>query len=157
MIAFRQFYSYFYLAECLGEQSDLTEGLRFENRPGLFGVDPQYADDTTFGGTGKLGKERLDKIENQIPTLLKKFNRLYNQTSQKKEKYQIPKPAPAPEPPPTWEDLENHKNDKILWSDLDYLTYQPPKKKDDTPDWKKCKLPGSCLDTWVGLKKILKT
>ena len=84
---------------------------------------------------GDLGKERLNKIENQVPTQLKKYNLQSNES--KKEKYQIPKPTPAPEPPQTWEELEKVKNDKILWSDLDYLTYQPPQKKDDTPDWKK--------------------
>ena len=65
----------------------------------------------------------------------------------KKEKYIIPKPAPPPAPAPTWEEIENHKYDKPLWSELDYILYQPPPKKDNTPNWKNCKLLGSLLDT----------
>ena len=100
---------------------------------------------------GEPGRKRLKEVEEKIPTQLKKFNLQSNES--KKEKYQIPKPAPAPIPPPTWEDIENHKNDRILWSELDFLTYQPPPKKDDTPDWKKCKLLGSCLDTKTDIKR----
>ena len=145
----------FYLAECLSEENNLTEDLKFErnkNKNHSYNVDPQYADDTTFGGVGEEGRERLEKIEEKIPKQLAKYNLQSNES--KKEKYQIPKPPPDPEPPPTWEELEAHKNDKPLWSDLDYLiNFQPPPKIDKTPDWKKCKLLGSCLDTATDIER----
>ena len=49
---------------------------------------------------------------------------------------------------PPMDTLLAHKNDKILWSGLDWLVnYKPPPEKDLTPDWKTCKLLGSLLDT----------
>ena len=45
------------------------------------------------------------------------------------------------------EPLIAHKNDKILWSELDWVVNYKPPVKDTTPDWKNCKLLGSLLDT----------
>ena len=43
---------------------------------------------------------------------------------------------------------------KPLWSDLDYLiNYKTTPKEDKTPDWKKCKLLGSCLDTKTDIER----
>ena len=67
--------------------------------------------------------------------------------------YEIPKPPPSPPPHPTLDELLKHKNDKPRWSDLDYLVNYSPKIKDNTPDWKQCKLLGSLLDTESDIKR----
>ena len=75
-----------------------------------------------------------------------------------KQRYEVPKPPPEPPPAPTFEELLLHKNDKIIWSDLDWLTnYNPLQNKDNTPDYRKCKLLGSLLDTEkdIDRRKIL--
>ena len=45
------------------------------------------------------------------------------------------------------ETLIKHKGDKHRWSELDWLVDYHPEVKDDTPDWRHCKLLGSKLDT----------
>ena len=65
----------------------------------------------------------------------------------KTEKYQIPKPPPPDPPKPSMETLLKHKDDKPLWSELDWLFNYYPKIKDKTPDWRDCKLLGSKLDS----------
>ena len=45
------------------------------------------------------------------------------------------------------EELLIHKNDKPLWSDLDWLVNYKPKQEDKTPDWHYCKILGSYLGT----------
>ena len=59
-------------------------------------------------------------------------------------RYQIPKPPP---PKPSIETLRQHKDDKVLWSELDWLINYTPPVTDKTPDWRNCKLLGSKLDT----------
>ena len=42
----------------------------------------------------------------------------------------------------------NHKNDKPLWSELDWITnYKIPEPINTSPDWETCKLLGSFLET----------
>ena len=65
----------------------------------------------------------------------------------KTEKYQIPKPPPPIPPPPSMATLLKHKEDKTIWSELDWLINYKPEIKDKTPDWRNCKLLGSKLDT----------
>ena len=127
----------FYLAECLKNESNVIE----ENSR-IF-VKPKYADDVTYATKRKSTSE---SIKCEIPKLLKTHNLKINET--KTEEYIIPKPPLLPPPTPTMDTLLAHKNDKILWSELDWLVnYKPPPAKDLTPDWKTCKLLGSLLDT----------
>ena len=127
----------FYLAECLKNESNVIE----ENSS-IF-VKPKYADDVTYATERKSTSE---SIKCEIPKLLKTHNLKINET--KTEEYIIPKPPPLPPPTPTMDTLLAYKNDKILWSELDWLVnYKPPPAKDLTPDWKTCKLLGSLLDT----------
>ena len=52
------------------------------------------------------------------------------------------------------ETLVAHKNDKFLYSELDWLVnYKPPPPKDSIPNWKNCKLLGSILDTENDIKR----
>ena len=91
-------------------------------------------------------KSASESIKCENPKLLKTHNLKINET--KTEEYIIPKPPPLPPPTPTMDTLLAHKNDKILWSELDWLVnYKPPPEKYLTPDWKTCKLRGSLLDT----------
>ena len=66
----------------------------------------------------------------------------------KTEEYIIPRPKPPPKPPPDLNSLLSRKDDKIRWSELDWITnYKLPETKNTTPDWKSCKLLGSLLNT----------
>ena len=102
---------------------------------------PRYADDITYASTSKA---HIDELEIKVPKRLKVYDLTVNNS--KTEKYTIPKPPPPPVPIPSMETLLKHKNDRPLWSELDWLTYKP-KVKDKTPDWRDCKLLGSKLDT----------
>ena len=102
---------------------------------------PKYADDITYAGTSKA---HIDELEIKVPKRLKGYNLTVN--NNKTEKYTIPKPPPPPVPIPSIETLLKRKNDRPLWSELDWLTYKP-KVKDKTLDWCDCKLLGSKLDT----------
>ena len=74
--------------------------------------------------------------------------------STKTEEYEIPKPIPPPPLPPTVDTMITHNNDKICYSELDWLVhYTPPPVEDKTPDWRKCKLLGSVLDTETAIKR----
>ena len=97
-----------------------------------FLISPKYADDITFGGTCK---SQIDEIEVKVPQKLEGHNLKVNEL--KTEKYIIPKPPPPPIPIPTMKTLLKHKNDKPLWSELDWVKYKP-KRKDKTPDCSLC-------------------
>ena len=86
-----------------------------------------------------------DELETKIPQRLNDYHLKANET--KPERYQIPKPPPPPPPKPTMETLIQHKDDKPLWSELDWLTNFKPPVTDKTPDWRNCKLLDSKLDT----------
>ena len=93
-----------------------------------------------------MGRKRLNEIEDRAPKQLKIFNLKSNES--KKEKYQVPRPPPPTPPLTTLEELKRDNENKILWSDLDYLVnYKPKEITDPNPDWRKCKLLGSCLGT----------
>ena len=102
---------------------------------------PKYADDITYASTSKA---HIDELEIKVPKRLKGYDLTVNNS--KTEKYTISKPPPPPVPIPSMETLLKHKNDRPLWSELDWLIYKP-KVKDKTPDWHDCKLLGSKLDT----------
>ena len=103
---------------------------------------PKYADDITYDGTCK---SQINELETKVPQQLHKYDLSVNPT--KTEKYEIPKPPPPPPPKPTMETLIKHKDEKMLWSELDWLVNYKPKTKDRTPYWKDCKLLGSKLGT----------
>ena len=103
---------------------------------------PKYADDVTYAGTSKC---QVDELEVKVPVCLNEYHLTANET--KTEKYQIPKPPPPIPPLPSMETLIKHKGDKHLWSELDWLVNYQPDVKDNTPDWRNCKLLGSKLDT----------
>ena len=90
---------------------------------------PKYADDITYAGTSK---NQIDELETKIPQRLYDYDLKANET--KTERYQIPKPPPPPPPKPTMETLIQHKGDKPLWSELDWLTNYKPPVTDKTPD-----------------------
>ena len=112
-----------------------------------FLINPTYADDLTIAGTNQM---QVNELEQKMSAQLEKYNLKVN--AEKTEKYEIPRPPP---PPPTMEDLLKHKNDKVLWSELDWLVNYEP--ENTQPDWRKCKLLGSMLDTQADInrRKIL--
>ena len=75
-------------------------------------LNTNYNDDVTYATKRKSTSESM-KCE--IPKLVKTHNLEINET--KTEEYIIPKPPPTP----TMDTLLAHKNDKILWSELDWL------------------------------------
>ena len=76
-----------------------------------------------------------------MPIQLRKYNLEVN--AGKTEKYEIPRPLQLP--PPTIETLIVHK---IIWYELDWLiNYTQLLAKNNKADRRKCKLPGSLLDT----------
>ena len=103
---------------------------------------PKYADDITYAGTSL---KQIDELEEKIPIQLKEYNLTANET--KTERYQIPKPPPPTPPKPLMESLMQHKDDKPLWSEVDWLVNYKPKIKDKTPNWRNRKFLGSKLDT----------
>ena len=123
----------FYLSKCLK--------LPIKTKMKGFITTHKYADDITYGGTCK---PQIDEMKVKVPLKLDKYDLSVNNT--KTENYTIPKPPPPPVPIPSMNTLLKHKNDKPLWSELDWLKYRP-KRKDKTLAWRNCKLLGSKLDT----------
>ena len=106
-------------------------------------IAPKYADDVTYA---LKNEESQTKLKETIPKILQTHKLKIN--TSKTEEYTIPKPPPLPPSSPTMEMLLAHKNDKVCWSELDWLVnHKPPPAKDLTPDWKTCELLGSLLDT----------
>ena len=131
----------FCLAECLRNERDGMEESIL--------ITPKYADDVTYALKDVKAQEGLKR---RIPPILKTHDLMINHT--KTEEYTIPKPPPLPPPAPTIEELLAHKDDKVCWSALDWLVqYEPPPVKDDTPDWRNCKLLGSLLETETDIKR----
>ena len=129
----------FYLAIALRkEKLNNTD----ENNNNHFQIEPKYADDITYASTNE---EDINIITNTIPTKLKLFDLSIN--TSKTEYFIIPRPQPPQPPPPTIEELILHQNDKILWSDLDWVTNFDKTPKNNRADWKQCKLLRSQLDT----------
>ena len=123
----------FYLAKCLRKPIKT-------NMKGFLST-PKYVDDITYAGTS----QPQDELEVKVPVRLNEYDLSANET--KTEKYQIPKPPPPAPPNPSMEKLIAHKEDKPLWSELDWFVNYRPEIKDKTPDWTNCKLLGSKLDT----------
>ena len=124
----------FYLEKCLKKPiKTKTKG---------FLSKPKYADDITYDGTSK---RQVDELETKIPLRLGEYDLTANET--KMERYQIPKRPPPTPPKPSMETLIQHKDDKVLWSELDWLINYKPPVTDKIPDWRNCKLLGSNLDT----------
>ena len=130
------YFNYLLLARCLDELNKEDD-----IQPDVFYIAPKYADDITFVSTSK---EMINKIKETIPLQLKKYHLMVNETNT--EQYQIPSPHPDPLPLDLNSALD--QND-IRWSALDWITINAkqttPVNKE--PDWKKCKLLGSSLDT----------
>ncbi len=105
----------------LCKNNENTAALKYDltdNNDSDFNVDPFYADDTTFAGTNQQGNTRLKQIEEKLPKQMEKKNLTTNHT--KTERCEVPPPDPS------YETLIKHKNDKIIWSDFDYLiNYHP--------------------------------
>ena len=131
----------YYLAMCLRHPIHTkTKG---------FLINPTYADDLTLAGTNE---RQIDDTEDIMVDRLKDYNLMVN--AGKKEKYQIPRPPPPTPPPPTEQELHEHRESRVNWSDLDWLvTYKPPVPENPAPDWKKCKLLGSLLDTETDIER----
>ena len=131
----------FYLAMCLRRPIHTkTKG---------FLINPTYADDLTLAGTNE---QQIDETEVIMVERLEQYNLMVNET--KKEKYKIPRPPPPPPPPPTLDDLMEHRESRTNWSALDWLvTYVPPTPENPEPDWTKCKLLGSLLDTTSDIER----
>ena len=86
---------------------------------------PKYSDDITYAAEDK---ENIDHLKETIPKHLETNNLKVNHS--KTEEYEIPKPPP---PTPNMEILLKHKNDKILWSELDWLVnYKTPPARHQT-------------------------
>ena len=114
-----------------------------------FSIKPKFADDLTFLGKSKT---EIDEIENKLPIQLKKYKLEINKT--KTERYEIPRPEPPPPSPPNTEALLSHKEDRICWSALDWITnYVAPKIENKSPNWKDCKLLGSKLYTQTDIQR----
>ena len=118
----------FYLSECLrNERNGLQESIF---------IAPKYADDVTYA---LKNEESQTKLEETIPKILQTHKLKIN--TSKTEEYTIPKPPPPPPSPPTMETLLAHKNDKVCWSELDWLVnHKPPPAKD---------LTGKRVNCWV--------
>ena len=98
-----------------------------------FSIKSKFADDLTFLGKSKT---EIDEIENKLAIQLKKYKLEINKT--KTERYEIPRPEPSP---PNTETLLLHKEDRICWSALDWITNSvAPKIENKSPNWKDCKL-----------------
>ena len=128
-----------YLSKCLK--------LPIQTKMKGFLTTPKYTDDITYASTSKA---HIDELEIKVPKRLKGYDLTVNNS--KTEKYTIPKLPPPPVQIPSMKTLLKHKNDRPLWSELDWLTYKP-KVKDKTPDWRDCKLLRSKLDTEKDIKR----
>ena len=98
----------FYMAKCL-KKPIKTKTIGFLPKP-------KYADDITYAG---ISKRQVDELETKIPRRLGQYDLTANET--KTERYQIPKPPPPTLPKPPMETLIQHKDDKGLWSEQDWL------------------------------------
>ena len=87
----------------------------------------------------------------QIPAKLRKYDLEINHT--KTERYEILRPNPPPPPDPSIETLIKHKDDKIIWSELDWISNYQPVIENKEPNWRDCKLLGSKLDTKADISK----
>ena len=125
----------FYLAKCL-------ENPIKTNMKGFL-VNQTYAYDLTIAGTSKM---QVNELEQKTSVQLKKYN--LKVTAEKAEKYEIPR---APPPPPTMEELIKHNNDKVLWSELDWLINYEPENTE--PGSRKCKLLRLMLDTRIDINR----
>ena len=128
----------------------LAKALEYDNikiyaqNNGIFYIEPKYADDITVATIND--NVIINKIEQEYPSRLAKYNLSTNVS--KTEKYSVPEPKPENTPP----NYEKYlKSEKCLWSNLDWvLPDKSPHEK--TEKWKKCKLLGSKLDTAEDLK-----
>ena len=100
-------------------------------------LDILYADDLTYSTTSQNHRE---VIKTEIPPKLKLYNLHVNTTKTEEGEAPDKRPPPPPPPPP----LENPE-DKIIWSELDWLL--PPVMKPPEPTYKNIKLLGTKLDT----------
>ena len=113
MIALSAIHFILYLSRCLRTP--------IKSRMKNFIIKPKYADDLTYMGRSK---QQIDEIEVQIPAKLRKYDLEINHT--KTERYEIPQPNLPPPPNPSIETLIKHKDDEIIWSELDWISnYQP--------------------------------
>ena len=127
----------------------LAKALKNRDLEDHFSIEPKYADDITLATTCK---KQHEDAKSAFKNLLGKYN-LYENAS-KRETYTIPKPPAPPPPPPTLSQLTKNQNNKLCWSALDWLIIENVNKvKDTTPDWRKCKLLGSCLDTQTDIAR----
>ena len=96
-----------------------------------FEINPTYADDRTQATTNK------NRIESSYKTTIMKLD-TYNLScnNDKTERYDVPRPRP----------LEINK-EKLCWSDLDWIIPIHIPENNKTPNWEKCKLLGSLLET----------
>ena len=101
----------FYLAECLRDERNGIESSIL--------IAPKYADDITYA---VKDEDTQVELKRRIPLILKTHDLTTNDT--KTEEYIIPKPPPPSPPPPTMEELIGHKDDKICWSDLDWIVVE---------------------------------
>ena len=114
-----------------------------------FLVDPMYADDITIACTNKVEVQQIEEI---MTIKLNDYNLSVN--IDKTEKYQIPRPPPPPPPTPTIKELTENKNNRIIWSELDWMVNMKPKLPENKePDWQKCKLLGSLLHTKCDIER----
>ena len=122
-----------YLSKCLR--------LPIKTKKKGFLTTPKYADDITYASTSEA---HIDELEIKVPKRQKGYDLTVNNS--KTEKYTIPNHLHHQCQYHLWKPSSTHKNDRPLWSELDWLTYKP-KVKDKTLDWRDCKLLGSKLDT----------
>ena len=122
-----------------------TPGLEkpIETKMKGFLINPTYADDLTIAGTNKI---QVNEIKQRMTIQLEKYNLKVN--TEKTERYEIPRAVPTQ---PTIEELIKHKNNKEIWSEHDWITNYEPENTE--PDWRKCKLLGSMLDTQVDINR----
>ena len=100
----------------------------------------KYADDITYASTEPTN---INIIENHVTCKLQQYDLQINIS--KREQYEIPQPPPS-KVTPTIQQLLKHKEETPVWSDLDWLVNFKAEYKPE-PNWKKCKILGSLLDT----------
>ena len=101
-----------------------------------------YADDITYATSDSQSRA---EIKTKTPDLLKKYNLSVN-LGKTEESEALSKQHKAPPPPPPEEDPE----DKVLWSELDWLI--PPKSKPPEQTYTQTKLLGSKIGTKQDIK-----
>ena len=100
-------------------------------------LDILYADDLTYCTTSKNHRE---VIKQEVPPKLERYNLHVNTT--KTEEGEAPDKRPPPPPPPH---PQENPQDRVIWSELDWLL--PPVMKPPEPTYKNIKLLGTKLDT----------